>query len=255
MSYVTKKMVDHMIDRMVHLEKDLNEVYTNNGLDFRSNSGRRNAILSQAQEVFLAESLNLYGESALEDGRTGYPDICVVSQNRELECKITSGSGGSWTLQADYETLDRKGEVDFLYVLVNEEFNEFAVLFFDGLTKDDFHPPSSGSRGKSPMNKINAMDKCTVLMGRVEAKNDKLIDQYSDKIIEIMKKYSEKLSLIDKRISETTTPKKLEALVGGKEGFLNRSANKLEKIAGKIVYWRNAPLQFSIELEKRTDNA
>jgi len=250
MSYITDEMVDWMLKRMVDLETNLNSVYSYHGLKFRENTGRRNATLSHMQEIALAEALNRFGEIARVDGRTGYPDVCVDSRHREIECKLTSGSGGSWSLQADYSTLERKGSLDFLYILADEKFESFAVLFFEGLSCHDFHPPSSGSREKARMNKISAMEKCTVLAGRVTVKNERMVIQYCSQLRDAMKDACNRLSEAEDRIIETTAPKKLQGFIESKERLLERSVNKIEKISEKIVYWRATPLQFTIELEK-----
>ena len=250
MSYITKEMVGHILKRMISLESEMNAVYENHGLSFRANAGRRNAIISQIQEIATAESLNIHGELARVDGRTGYPDVCVDSMHREIECKLTSGSGGSWSLQADYSTLERKGALDFLYILANPEFDEFAVLFFEGLTRDDFHPPSPGAREKARMNKINAMEKCTVLMGNVSNKNMTHVNQYREDLKDLFDKTVNKMVEIDLRIEETTAQKKLTVLRCGRDNTVKRFLKKAEKIGGKIEYWQTSPLQFSIELER-----
>ena len=248
MSYITNEMVTFILKRMTDLEMNLNSVYSSHGLQFRENTGRRNAIISQIQEKATAEALNKYGELARSDGRSGHPDVCVDSRHRELECKLTSGSGGSWSLQADYTTLERKGHLDFLYILADKDFKSFAVLFFDGLTKDDFHPPAPGAREKARMNKISAMEKCTVLMGNVSEKNSKMINQYRSSMRDITRDSYMKICDVDIRIDNTTAPKKLETLRSGRENSINRFLKKVEDLSEKISYWKDTPLQFSIEL-------
>ena len=250
MSYITREMVDHIVSRMVNLEAEMNSVYENHGLDFRKNSGRRNAIISQIQEIATAEALNNHGEMARVDGRTGYPDVCVDSMHREVECKLTSGSGGSWALQADYTTLQRKGALDFLYVLASSDFDQFAVLFFEGLTREDFHPPSPGSREKARMNKVSAMEKCTVLMGNVSTRNINMIEQYREAMNDLTRKTYKKISDVDSKISETTAQRKLMTLRCGRDSTVKKFLKNAEKISDKISYWKTTPLQFSIELER-----
>lgn len=250
MSYITHPMVEHMLNRMIMLERDLNDTYSNHGISFRSNIGRRNAILSHMQEKALAEGLNQNGEIARVDGRTGQPDVCVDSRHTEIECKLTSGSGGSWSLQADYSTLSKKSQLDFLYVLASPEFDSFCVLFFKGLTKDDFFVPSSGAREKARMNKREAMKKCTVLMGSVSEKNTGLIEQYRQKLGDTVADGFAKLRQADERITETTAPKKLLTLKSGRDHLTSRFLKRIENISEKIVYWSEAPIQFSIGLEK-----
>ena len=250
MSYLTKQMISEMIRDMMSFEKSLKDVYDSKGLEFRDNTGRRNAILSQAQEKFLSDAINRHGEVSFVDGRTGQPDIVVESQRRELECKLTSGSGGSWSLQTDYSTISRKSELDYIYVLANKEFDKFSVLFFEGLTKDDFHLPSPGSREKSRMNKTSAMRKCTVFMGDVSVKNEKMSSQYISQLESLILESTEKINDIDSKISTITAPKKLETLAASRHHLIKRMAKKMSKSVEKASYWMESPLQFSIELEE-----
>ena len=104
---------------------------------------------------------------ASSDGRTGRPDILIPEAGKELECKITTKrKGGSWALQADYATLARKGECDFLYVCCDERFENFGVFYFKELTTADFKPPAPGSRGKSRLLVRNCIDRCEPWWGR-----------------------------------------------------------------------------------------
>jgi len=135
-------------------------------------------------------------------------------------------------------------------ILANPEFDEFAVLFFEGLTRDDFHPPSPGAREKARMNKINAMEKCTVLMGNVSNKNMTHVNQYREDLKDLFDKTVNKMVEIDLRIEETTAQKKLTVLRCGRDNTVKRFLKKAEKIGGKIEYWQTSPLQFSIELER-----
>ena len=250
MSYLTKEIVKNAIEEMKSLEKTLDKVYSDYGLSFRDNTGRRNAILSQAQEVFLSNALNKNGEISFVDGRTGYPDITVESQGRELECKLTSGSGGTWSLQTDYTTISKKIELDYIYILANRNFDEFAVLFFEGLTKDDFYSPSPGAREKSRMNKSSAMKKCTVFMGDVTVKNEKMSEQYISSVENMIVKASEKINDIDYKISTITAPKKLETLEASRYNLIKRLTKNIVKSVEKANWWSESPLQFTIILEK-----
>ena len=250
MGYVKREIAVNAIKRMQDFESQLNKIYQDNGLEFRSNTGRRNAILSQAQEVFFAEELNSAGEVAVVDGRSGHPDIVVNSRHKELECKLTSGSGGSWMLQTDYSTLEKKGSLDFLYVLADADFKKFAVLHFSSLSKDHFHKPASGSRGRAQMNKATAMDSCSVVVGSVTLKNELFANQYNDEFTECMNQFLDKCHTTIERIEETTAPKKKQTLEDGKYNMISRFSKKLQKISDKRTYWMEAPLKFGIELEE-----
>ena len=107
--------------------------------------------MSQAQEAFFAKALKSVYPSTTNNGRTGEPDILIPELNKELECKLTSRQkSGSIAFQSDYETLQKKGSLDYLYVVASEDFDEFVVVHYAGLTVEDFRPLSNGARGKVP---------------------------------------------------------------------------------------------------------
>ena len=217
MGYLTKEMAEKAIQNMSGFHHEVVEAYSKYGMDLLDNLGRRNIVMSQAQEKFFSSSLSDSYEQVINDGRTGQPDIVIGSLDKELECKLTSKQkSGSISFQTDYETLLQKEELDYLYVVADKEFKSFAVLHFEGLTIDDFRSPSPGSRGKVAMIKHKAMKKCNVLMGDVINKNN----------IEISK--------IEKRLGTIS-----ERAVATKK--------KLEK---SLEYWNNTPIKYSISLEE-----
>ena len=169
MCYITKKQIHEVLQKVRTFELSLNALFSEYGYSLNANLGRRNALLSASQEKELANVLRKQFGYAdiIDDGRPGQPDIIIKSLNRELECKLTSGSGQykTFTLQTDYATLVRKKSLDYLYILTNPEFNKFCVIFFDNLEPSDFFPPANGSRGKSQMNKKKGMKKATFLWG------------------------------------------------------------------------------------------
>jgi len=159
-------MTTAALSKMKSFYYQLRDLYSTNGLDVNGDMGRRNMLMSSLQEKFFAEELQSIYPQTISDGKTGEPDIIIPEIDGELECKLTSKNrSGSWSLQTDYNTLNRKGTLDYLYVLASDDFEEFAVLFFEKLTCNDFHPPASGSKGKSRMNMANSMKKCTVVHG------------------------------------------------------------------------------------------
>jgi len=138
-------------------------------MDVQDDLGRRNILMSKPQEKYFADQLAKTYPSTKTDGTTGQPDISIPEISRELECKITSAhKTGAWRLQTDYVTLKKKGSLDYLYVLCDEDFKKFAVLHFENLTVDDFNLPGKGSRNKANMNIERAMQKCHVLLGSHE---------------------------------------------------------------------------------------
>ena len=161
-----KSIVCSAISLMQEFHSAVRKTFDDFGLDLLDNLGRRNIIMSQAQEAFVAQQLCRNNIDAICDGRVGAADIYLPTLDREIECKLTTrNKSGSIHLQADYETLAKKGTQDFLYFIADDKFEKFCVLYFEGLTCDDFFPPSPGSRNKSRLNKTLAMAKCQVLAG------------------------------------------------------------------------------------------
>ena len=142
MCYITKKEIHEVLQKVRTFELSLNALFAEYGYNLTENLGRRNALLSTSQEKELAKVLRKkYGEDdVIDDGRPGQPDIIIKSLNKELECKLTSGSGPykAFALQTDYATLVRKKSLDYLYILTNAGFNKFCVLFFENLEPGDF---------------------------------------------------------------------------------------------------------------------
>ena len=173
MSYLTSDMAQEAITKMQSFHDDVVGLYKQHDMDLLDNLGRRNIVMSQAQEKFFAQVLSGYYEGVHEDGRTGQPDIVIGGIDKELECKLTSRhKGGAISFHTDQQTLSQKGSLDYLYVIASEDFSSFSVLHFVGLTIDDFRPMSNGSRGKVAMYKHKGMKKCRVLMGDVVDLNE-----------------------------------------------------------------------------------
>lgn len=171
--YIDRSMAVQALKKMKSFHDDLETTMQKHGLDLRANSGRRNILLSQAQEVYFAEALSTDHEVSTS-GRTGEPDIVIHSINRELECKLTSPHvNGSINFQTDFETLSRKQSVDYLYVVTDADFERFAVFHCTDLTVDDFRPMANGSRGKVQMQKHKVIDRMRPLIGGLDCINDK----------------------------------------------------------------------------------
>jgi hypothetical protein len=216
MSYLTPAMANDAISKMKYFHDDIVLLYGEYGMDLLDNLGRRNIVMSQAQEKFFAGALAKYYEGVQNDGRTGLPDIFIGSLNKELECKLTSKhKSGSISFQTDRETLAQKKELDFLYVIADPSFSKFAVLHFIGLTTDEFRPVSPGSRGKVGMYKHKGMKKCNMLHGGA---------------IDINK---QELAKIEKRLAEP---------------FRSDAAQK--KVLARKEYWVNTPTRYSFTLEE-----
>jgi len=183
MSYITKEMAQEAISKMKIFHESVRDLYGNFDMDLLDNLGRRNIIMSQTQEKFFAQSLSKVYEGVREDGRTGEPDIMIGELDKELECKLTSRHrSGSISFQSDFESLQKKGNLDYLYVIADNEFENFAVLLFEGLTVDDFRPLSTGARGKVAMFKHRGMKKCRQLLGNCVNVNDINIEKCRRKL-------------------------------------------------------------------------
>ena len=183
MSYLTKPMAIAAIQKMQTFHESARKLYENHDMDLLDNLGRRNIIMSQTQEKFFAQELAKQYDGVREDGRTGEPDIIIEGLDKELECKLTSRHrSGSISFQSDFETLQKKGSLDYLYVIADHEFKEFSVLLFEGLTVEDFRPLSTGARGKVAMFKHKGMKKCRPLLGQVVDINQINIEKCKQKI-------------------------------------------------------------------------
>jgi len=171
--YIDRSMAIKALKKMKSFHDDLECTMRKHGLDLRANSGRRNILLSQAQEAYFAEALSA-DHDVSASGRTGEPDIVIHSIGRELECKLTSPHvNGSINFQTDFETLSRKQSVDYLYVVTDADFERFAVFHCTDLTIDDFRPMANGSRGKVQMQKHKVIDRMRPLVGRLDSINEK----------------------------------------------------------------------------------
>jgi len=249
MTYINKGETQKTLLKMQEFEEGLHKTFSKFNLDLRENTGRRNMLVSQAQEVFFAQMLSDKGFDTICSGKTGEPDIILRCIGKELECKLSSASSSSWPLQCDYSTLKKKGSIDFLYVLCNKEFDKFAVLLFEDLSINEFFPPSSGSREKSRMNKSLAMKKCKILHGCIRNRNDSFVQQYSNKLAETKKERESKVNSLSYRVNSTKSSKEKYRLVN----FLKREEKRLNKkeelYNSKIDMWKNKDSQFSITLE------
>jgi hypothetical protein len=216
MSYLTREMATKAVHDMKSFHDSLRGLYSDHGMNMLEDLGRRNILLSSAQEKYFADQLSTRYPKTLNDGRSGQPDIVIPEIDVELECKLTSRhKSGAISFQTDFETLNKKGSLDYLYVIAGRDFKEFAVLHFAGLTIQDFRPLSNGARGKVSMYKHKAMSKCNILLGGAISNNE--------------------INL-----------KKLE----GKLASLNGdSKSKKEKILKSIKYWSTQPTRYSFDLE------
>ena len=129
MSYLTREMTVSALANMRGFHRDIVGTYQKYDMDLLDNLGRRNIVMSQAQEKFFAEALSSKYTGVTNDGKTGQPDIILEELNKELECKLTSRhKGGAISFQSDFGTLSQKGKLDYLYVIADNTFERFCVL-------------------------------------------------------------------------------------------------------------------------------
>ena len=240
MTYINRNDALEIIERIQNFESDLKNVFDKYGYNLHENLGRRNQLVSNAQEKETRNVLAKKFDEVISDGTPGNPDVVIVDINKELECKLTSGSRSkgsvSYSFQTDWDTINNKKVLDYIYVVASDDFKRFCVLFFEGLTPDDFFPPAKGSRGKSRMNKANAMKKVTVLVGDVINLREEWIQRYQDEII----------LLIEERNDKQLDCKNFESYLKIEEAY----AKKIEKTKNKLEKWIKKTDSFSLEFEE-----
>lgn len=253
--YIQENEAVRILSAMKGFESDLRSVYSKWQYNFRDNLGRRNALVSMAQEAETARILSERYTGVTSDGGAGKPDICIAEIDAELECKLTSGSrsGNSVTydFRTDWETLCNKGVLDYVYIVASEDFDSFCFLYFKGLTPDDFFPPATGSRGKSRMNKSVAMKKCVPLFGSFEELNKQHIENLSQEIAEHVSTYRARNSELSVRLErDGTTVKKVAAIKRIIENNDKAASKKLAKLQKRLDYWKTSSKRFKFHLKK-----
>jgi hypothetical protein len=248
-------MTKKALRNMMGFHQDMTSQFADWGMDFKSNLGRRNVVMSQTQEHFFARELSKEFSGVSADGRTGKADIVIGEIGKELECKLTSGrASGGYDLQTDLATLKKKGSLDYLYVIANEDFTEFTVLFYEGLTPDDFHPAAPGSRGKARMKKGRAMKKCNVLFGEVVIRNHTEVDKLSSQITAAQSEYVTRRSELTHRLGECSSRavKKKQKIQTMMKNNKSRLDAREDKLFSKLDFWIQSPPQVGFRLEAVT---
>jgi len=253
----TPGMISAVLTSMKAFENDLNDTFNRYGYNLRDNTGRRNALVSQAQEREVANVLRTVFHEVIEDGSPGQPDVVVKDINKELECKLTSGTGDppTYALQTDWDTLQRKGSLDYMWIICNKDFDKFCILYFEGLTTDDFIPPASGSRGKSRMNKKLGMQKVTCLHGRIGTQNEVIIQEYIERMGEVYLERTMRLKELQDRYNKFTDRAKIgkektAALIKTEQARFDK---KITNIASKIALWEGKDPRYTFNLTPIAD--
>lgn len=200
MSYITREDAVNAISRMKLFYDELNILYARHGIALESNSGRRNVVLSQAQEEFFASEISKHYSGVEVDGKTGKPDIVLGQLGIELECKLTSpNKDGAVTMQADELSVSDVPK-DFLYV-VTKGMKDFAVFHFIGLVRSDFSKtPGIRAKGKVRLLKNKAHKKCYCLIGGMANKRDNMIEEIKKSIKNVSKKAVKKEKALQERL-------------------------------------------------------
>lgn len=253
MSYVTKEMAQSAILNMQSFHEELKYVFSKYDMDLLENSGRRNCILSQSQEKFLAAEIAKSYSEVISDGRPGQPDIVIGSIEKELECKLTTrNKSGQISFQTDYETLRSKGSLDYIYIIASPDFSEFAVLHFENLTIENFRPPANGSRGRSQMIKSSCMEKCNVLVGSIRDNSEIYLTKLHTDTEDSKKKFNRREVNLENRIASCSVRAKIKKvnLIQMLQREKKKNLKSLTNLQDKINYWQSSPKNYSVILEK-----
>ena len=272
MTYIAREDVQSTLVNMQSFYQQLKQVFSKAGMNIEDNLGRRNILMSQVQEEFLARVLSSRYESVVADGAPGKADIYIEDHDREIECKLTTiNKSGAISLQSDYETLKQKGELDYVYFIASPDFESFAVIYFKGLTVDDFRPLSNGARGKVAMKKHAGMEKAQILWGDVVRKNDGEIQKIDDLFLveaerhkknmhrinelkcEVSKKITTGRHKSGKMLSDrdyTSANTAFEALFYRQDRETSRHTKKINSLVDRKSYWLSQPAKYTFVLQK-----
>jgi hypothetical protein len=243
--YITRDQAKETCKKLRNFYLGLKDYYFKSGLDIESNRGRRNILMSEPMEIFLAQELLRIFHKVESDGRTGKADICITHKDGtsiELECKLTSPhlSSGSVAFQTDYETLEKKGKLDYVYIVADETFEKFCFIYFKDLDLTDFRGLSPGARGKVQMYKHRGMKKATVLLGNVIDLKENMINKLEIELDDLMTEAREKLASMTEKIeslNETQNydrSKLLSSYTYNKQMY----AKRINKLNEKIIMKR-----------------
>jgi hypothetical protein len=248
--YITREQAASAITDMRDFYSSLKEVYASSGMNIEDDLGRRNILMSGPQEHFFAAKIRSNFPQTYNNGKTGEPDIVIPELSKHLECKLTTRHrSGALSFQSDSMTFEGHPDgVDFLYVIADDAFENFSVLHFEGLVRDDFHAESNGSRGKVRMKKHVAMSKCNVLLGEVIDRRDEFIDRYALEAADVTSSHSKRISELNERL-KSEIPSKAKKTASTIVNELRRHDKKVSAIKKKIEMWMSKDPSYTIVLE------
>ena len=256
-NYISTYSCNNALAKMQLFHEDVLGIFKRHNMDFLENLGRRNIVMSQVMEAYFAKEIAKdTGMSVTSDGGTGKADIVIEDIDKEIECKLNTPHGKrSHSLQADWTSL-KKDNIDYLYLIANPEFTKFAVLQFENMTQEHYHPPAPGSRNKVRIRLDKAMEKCTVHHGYAVSINKKEIAKLDKQLAEADTQKRERLLSLGERIRNCSdkavaTRKKLVATTAREKARFER---KVEKLLARRQKWESTPGKWSFELAQVLDN-
>lgn len=254
--YITKEDAVNVLQNMQSFELSLKEVYDAYEYNLHENLGRRNILLSNSQEKETAKVLRKKFKEVISDGAPGRPDVVISDINAELECKLTSGSTSakgvtSYAFYTDWQTLAKKGCLDYNFIVANKDFTEFCYIIFEGLTLDDFTEPPRSARGKAQMNKHKAFKKARFLVGGV---HDRAVDYLRDTDRDIIARRLQKSTRIEELTSRLalcsdSSVSKRKNLLRVIENETKRHDKALAKLNDRKLRWTDKS-SYSFVFEK-----
>ena len=134
-------------------------------------------------------------------------------------------------------------------MLTTPDFEGFCVLLFKGLTTNDFYPPASGSRGKSRMNKVNAMKKCQALHGRVVNKRKIMVQKWGIRKGMTQIEKDKRISELRKEMAGSKDNKRKVKLMEMIVSESRRYHKKISYFQRKINLWESKEDSFTFKFE------
>ncbi len=207
MTYLTRAHMHFVCCEMDKFYQQLSTTYSKFGMSLEQNRGRRNVLMSGPMEYFLGNVLKKSFKEVTSDGRTGKADLVIKLNSgvfQELECKLTSPheSSETITLQTDYDTLNKKSSLDYVYLIADKDFTGFCAIHFLGLTVLEFRKLSNGARGKVQMKKYLGMKKGRVLLGEAIDLNQISINKIKDSLTIHVSKMNDKIESWEKDLKD-----------------------------------------------------